>query len=166
MSIQSKLDDFVSIAEDEIGTRETGDNNTKYGEWYGMNGEPWCAIFVSWCANEAGILTTASSAECPSVPKKSYTPDIKNWYSKSRRLLDPKTDPSSNNYPKIGDVVLIDSGGGSSINHCGIVASVSGSTFKVIEGNCGDKVQKITYKNLKSSSGAKILYLCSNHISY
>ena len=35
----------------QLGVVESppGSNNQKYGSWYGMNGQPWCMIFVSWC---------------------------------------------------------------------------------------------------------------------
>lgn len=46
----------LALAEHEIGTKESpsGSNRQKYGEWYGMNGVPWCAIFDSWCISHAG----------------------------------------------------------------------------------------------------------------
>lgn len=28
---------------------EEGDNLTIMGKWYGLNGQPWCAMFVSYC---------------------------------------------------------------------------------------------------------------------
>jgi hypothetical protein len=40
---------LVEVATAQIGYKETGVNITKYGEWYGMNGASWCAMFVSWC---------------------------------------------------------------------------------------------------------------------
>ncbi len=36
----------VEIAKAEIGNRETGNNDNKYGKWYGANNQPWCAMFV------------------------------------------------------------------------------------------------------------------------
>lgn len=38
-------------AASQVGYEESpaGSNKTKYGIWYGMNGVPWCAEFVSWC---------------------------------------------------------------------------------------------------------------------
>ena len=47
--------DIVDVAIAEIGYSETGNNSTKYGKWYGMNGAAWCHMFVSWCANQAGV---------------------------------------------------------------------------------------------------------------
>jgi len=33
-----------------IGAKEypAGSNKTVFGQWYGVNGVPWCAIFVSY----------------------------------------------------------------------------------------------------------------------
>lgn len=54
---------FLAKAASQIGYREGWNgsywnNDTKYGTWYGMNYVAWCAIFVSWCANEVGALDT------------------------------------------------------------------------------------------------------------
>jgi hypothetical protein len=43
----------VDIAKSQIGYKEIGDNSTMYGKWYGLVRQPWCAIFVSWCYNQA-----------------------------------------------------------------------------------------------------------------
>jgi len=42
------------IASIELGYKEEGRNLTKYGKWYGMDGQPWCAMFVSWVYHKAG----------------------------------------------------------------------------------------------------------------
>ena len=41
--------EIIQRAAAEEGTTENppNSNKTKYGEWYGLNGVPWCAIFVS-----------------------------------------------------------------------------------------------------------------------
>jgi hypothetical protein len=60
---------FIKIAEAEIGYIEKASsrslfdkkanagkgNYTKYGAWYPMQAQPWCAVFVSWCAETALI---------------------------------------------------------------------------------------------------------------
>lgn len=38
--------DIIDVAIGEIGYSEQGNNKTKYGAWYGMNGAAWCHIFV------------------------------------------------------------------------------------------------------------------------
>jgi hypothetical protein len=35
---------------------EEGDNLTIMGKWYGLNGQPWCAMFVSYCFHLAKAL--------------------------------------------------------------------------------------------------------------
>lgn len=42
--------DIVDVAIGELGYKEQGNNRTKYGAWYGMNGAAGCHMFVSWCA--------------------------------------------------------------------------------------------------------------------
>jgi hypothetical protein len=46
----------IALAAHQIGTKESpaNSNKTKYGVWYGINGEPWCAIFVSWVLTKVG----------------------------------------------------------------------------------------------------------------
>lgn len=46
----------LAVAVTQIGTEESpfGSNRQKYGQWYGMNGVAWCAIFDSWCFDQAG----------------------------------------------------------------------------------------------------------------
>ncbi len=34
----------VEIAKAEIGNRETGNNDNKYGKWYGANNQPACGV--------------------------------------------------------------------------------------------------------------------------
>lgn len=49
---------FIKVARSQLGYKEQPENLNKYGKWYGMNGVAWCAIFVSWCAQQAGIIDT------------------------------------------------------------------------------------------------------------
>lgn len=48
----------LNLALTQIGTKESpaGSNRQKYGVWYGLNGEPWCAIFVSYCFANSGYV--------------------------------------------------------------------------------------------------------------
>jgi|GEM_PF-1111718 len=47
---------IVDVATAEIGYKESplGSNKTKYGEWFGLNGQSWSAIFISWVYDKAG----------------------------------------------------------------------------------------------------------------
>ncbi|WP_191980862.1 peptidoglycan-binding protein, partial [Clostridium haemolyticum] len=77
-SDSNTLSRFVNIAEGEVGVRERGNNLTKYGAWYGLDGNSWCAMFVSWCANEAGILNRT-------VPKYASCANGAEWYKSKER---------------------------------------------------------------------------------
>ena len=36
--------------------REGENNDTIMGKWFGLNHQPWCAMYVSYCFNEAGMI--------------------------------------------------------------------------------------------------------------
>ncbi len=43
-----------ALAEEGKTENPAGSNKTKYGLWYGLDGYPWCAMFVSWVYDQAG----------------------------------------------------------------------------------------------------------------
>jgi len=49
----NQVQDIISIAKTQVGYTENG--GTKYGAWMGNANMAWCAAFISWCANKAGI---------------------------------------------------------------------------------------------------------------
>ncbi len=51
----------VDIAKSQIGYKEGPNNNTMYGKWFGLNNQPWCAIFVSWCFDQAGLVSKVAA---------------------------------------------------------------------------------------------------------
>ena len=53
----NNADDIVSIARGELGS-------TNYSKYYGRNKGAWCADFVSWCAQQAGVDSIAKSSSC------------------------------------------------------------------------------------------------------
>lgn len=115
----SQRTNIVAIAQKEIGYKEGKNNDTKYGEWYGMNNNPWCAMFVSWCANQANIPVSI-------IPKLAYVPYIYSFYNSSG-LYESKNSGYS---PRPGDIVLFGDN-----NHVGIVEKIEGSNLITIEGN-------------------------------
>lgn len=66
------VDHVIALAKAEVGVKEspTRSNRTKYGSWYGVNGQPWCAIFLSYVFWNAGmplrITTDKGFSYCPS----------------------------------------------------------------------------------------------------
>lgn len=106
----------LEVAKSQIGYKESpaGSNRTKYGAWYGMDGVPWCMIFVQWCFSEAGTPLPFKTASCSG---------LLDWFRKNdlKCLVDA---------PKPGDVVIYTFG------HCGIVSSeMDAGVFRTVEGN-------------------------------
>ena len=54
-SPRSRRESFMAVAEAQLVYREKNTNGTKYGTWYGLPNQPWCAMFVSWCARYSGV---------------------------------------------------------------------------------------------------------------
>ena len=122
--------DIVDVAIGEIGYREQGGNKTKFGAWYGMNGAPWCHMFVSWCADQADVPTSV-------VPKTASTDTGMTWFKK-KGVFKYKGKYT----PKRGDIIYFKSAGAS---HVGIVERCSGNTVYTVEGNTSDKVARRNY---------------------
>lgn len=80
----------LNFAETQIGTKESpfGSNMQKYGAWYGMNGVPWCAIFVSYCLYEVGYKTLQGN-----LWKYSYVPTIAQDAAMGRNGMSLTKDP-------------------------------------------------------------------------
>lgn len=87
----------VAIALKEVGYKEGANNATKYGAWYGLDHNSWCAMFVSYVFHEAGL--TALIAQSP----KGYAgcESFEAW-AKSRSLIVPTTSVQA------GDILLYD----------------------------------------------------------
>src|SRR5690606_20166407 len=114
--------DILKVARGELGVKEkpAGSNRVKYTDWYPMVG-PWCAMFVSWCAEKAGVPHDV-------IPKLSYTPSGVAWFKARGRYHKSK--------PKVGDIVYYRFPGMGRVSHVGIVEKVHGSKdVTAIEGN-------------------------------
>lgn len=115
--------DIIGVAKTQVGYRESN-NRTKYGEWYGSPTIAWCAVFIAWCANQAGIPT--------SIIKK------QGWANASS--FGWKSYPASTRMPQPGDVFFRGSA------HTGLVYYVEGNYFYTIEGNTwgdGDSTPRV-----------------------
>ena len=128
MSTRNKI---IQIAESQLGYKEYANNKTKYGEWYGVQGE-WCDIFVSWCAYQTGILNTL-------IPKEAYVPNTAKWYNKKGLLRSKGYKPSK------GDLIFFDHNRNGSPDHIGIVSNFDGTKITTIEGNKSKAVKRCTY---------------------
>lgn len=121
--------DIIDIAIKEIGYQEQGTNQTKYGKWFGMNGAPWCHMFVSWCANQAGISSGI-------VPKTASTTTGMNWFKQKGKFK-----YKGSYTPKRGDIIYFKTGR----SHVGIVEYVKNGQVHTVEGNSGNRVKRRSY---------------------
>jgi hypothetical protein len=111
----------------EIGYHESpsNSNRTKYGHWYGMDGQPWCAIFATWCDQ----LGDNPSASLVRGTRYAYVPYI---VSDARLGLYGLSVTST---PKPGDLVCYDWQRDGQFDHVGYFESGSATSWKAIEGN-------------------------------
>lgn len=106
--------DIIGVALTQVGYREGSNNYTKYGVWYGLSNSPWCAMFVSWCAKEAGIPTSV----------------LKRTAKASASSFGLSYKDGSSYTPKKGDLFFK-----KGFTHVGLVYYTEGAYFYTIEGN-------------------------------
>ncbi len=126
----NQANDIVQIALSQVGYHETGNNHTKYNAWFYQYDNPvaWCAIFISWCANQANIPTSVI-AKNASSNKGSFQTATYGFSS----AIQP------------GDIAYIGKTGGSNSSHVGLVVEVTASSITTVEGNYSDQVKRCTY---------------------
>jgi hypothetical protein len=129
---------MVDTALSQVGYRErnkdgsVGNGNfTQFGAWYGMDGQPWCAMFVSWSADQAGILNNV-------VPKHAST----NMGVAAYREKGLYAEHGSGYTPREGDAIYFTNSAGR-IGHVGIVVAYDPRTQRIytVEGNTDNAVR-------------------------
>lgn len=111
--------DIIGVALTQVGYTEGENNDTKYGSWYGLPYQPWCATFISWCARQAEISTNIlqktgrASARYFGIP----------YYSGTKYT------------PLPGDLFFT-----KGFTHVGIVYDTDGEYFYCIEGNANTEL--------------------------
>jgi hypothetical protein len=98
--------------------KEGANNDTVFGKWYGLNYNPWCDMYISYCGAKSGNGSV--------IGKFAYTPAHVNWF-KARRQWGL--------VPKVGAIVFYDWNGDGLADHVGIVKSFTDSTITTYEGN-------------------------------
>lgn len=175
-------EDLVNVARSQVGYQEgskssqlSGEvmgksNYTEYGRWYTSHlgtsynhiSSQWCAMFVSWCAYNAGIDSSI-------IKYAQYTENQVAPFRNQGRAYSWSTVLDGGYTPQAGDIVFFLSSSaaasGRTVNHVGIVTGWDGNTLYTIEGNtssayfdsdggcCADK----TY----SRSSTYVEYICS-----
>lgn len=148
---------IVSVAQAELalGVHEQPDGsnclpsvNNKY-----MDGicQSWCANFVSWVYMTAGVPFTGGLSGGWRIPA---VPGLVDWFKANGKWYDNSPGTSA---PQPGDVIIFSYSGGNadtsgSLDHTGIIETVSGTTITTIEGNASNSVKQNSYTNYPSSN--------------
>ncbi len=134
------LQDFIAVTKTQIGYTELSTSTgkplsksqnggyTKYGAWFGAPTVAWCAFFVSWCSNQAGISSSV-------IPRIGNCEVMTNWYKNVGRYF-----YASQVTPRTGDLIFYNWAGGKIAEHIGIVTGVSGNNIYTVEGNTGSSM--------------------------
>lgn len=113
---------IVEIAKQQIGNV----GGEPYWRWYGFNERvEWCAVFVSWAANQVGLLNDK-------IPKFSGVNNGIEWF-KARGEWQNK-----GYSPRPGDIIFFDWEQDGKPNHVGIVEKTEKVYIYTIEGNSTD----------------------------
>src|SRR5262249_9815977 len=120
----------LSAAIKYLGVKESPANSnlTKFGAWYGMDGQPWCAMFCSY-VYEVDVGGSPSFAKGQNY---SYCPYVVSDARNGRNGLSVTSSPIP------GDLVVYDWQFDGTYDHVGFFEAWqagSGSTFTAIEGN-------------------------------
>ena len=130
--------EIVAVALSQVGNV----GGQPYWSWYGFGSRvDWCAIFVSWCANECGYIDAGV------IPKFAGCVQGSRCF-KERGLWQDRSYT-----PNPGDVIFVDwddPGGFSGpqdglSDHVGIVERVENDRVYTVEGNSGDQCRQRSY---------------------
>ena len=124
---------MVMIASSQLG-KEGGE---EYWKWYGFSSHvDWCAIFVSWCADQAGLL------EDGSMPKFALCDDGIAWFVERQRWI---SGADRQFMPPAGAIIFFDWDQNGTSDHVGIVEKCEGRFIYTIEGNSRDVCRRRCY---------------------
>lgn len=116
--------DVITLAVADLGYKEGPNNDNKFGKWYGVNNEPWCAMAVSYWCHKGGLAagTFAKAASCTVAM---------HWAIRNKMWI---SNPMAG---RAGDQAIYNARAGSSSPvHTGIVeASLGNGVYRCIEGN-------------------------------
>jgi hypothetical protein len=130
----TQIEAVVAAAKSQLGYKEGVNNDTIFGKWWGLNNQPWCAMFVSWCFAQAGAVQLIEAqgskgfAGCQAMEA---------WAKKKKMIV--KTEKV-----QAGDILLYDFSKAGKAVHTGIaIGGINPNTHLIdaIEGNtAGDNL--------------------------
>lgn len=143
-------EDLLTVARKQLGYAESDENYvlladgttvhgyTRYGDWMGDPYGDWCAMYISFCLNYAGVTDMPRHYSCTG------------WIEELK-ILDLYR-PGGLYIPNPGDLIFFDWENNQDVDHVGIVAQVlpatadDPATIKTIEGNSNNQVQYRYYR--------------------
>ena len=121
---------IVAVAQSQIGNV----GGEPYWRWWGLSYRvEWCAIFVSWCADQCGYLDAGV------LPKMEGVRPFIDWFRERGQWQDRDYEPSP------GDIIFFDWENDGLADHVGIVEKVENGLVYTIEGNTGDTCAERRY---------------------
>lgn len=121
---------IVSVAMGQLGNS----GGQKFWSWYGFDSRvEWCACFVSWCADQSGLITSGN------VPKFSLCSDGVSWFQGKNKWQSGGTTPTA------GMIIFFDWDHDGNSDHVGIVEKCEGGRVYTVEGNSSDQVRQRNY---------------------
>lgn len=136
-------EEIISFAKNEMGYVEKHSNLTKFGKWFGLDGQPWCGIFVSWCYSVAGCQ----------LPKIGYlkgfagVQTLFNYATKNNLFTDT---------PQRGDIVIFKFG--KTWDHTGLFVTLDSDKITTIDGNTA----KIAKNKEQDRNGGEVAWKIRN----
>jgi cell wall-associated NlpC family hydrolase len=122
---------LIEIADMQVGNV----GGEVYWRWYGFSDRvPWCAIFVSWVAEQAGLIDAGI------IPRFASCAAGIQWFRDRGQWF------GSDYTPRPGDLIFFDWEPDGVADHVGIVERVEGDYVHAIEGNTSDSVRRRTYR--------------------
>lgn len=114
----ARVTDFIAVALADLGYKESpaGSNHTKYGEFMGLQNQPWCMSAIQYWANRAGVQLPAKTGSCKTLMNAAK--NANQWVTSDY---------------KPGDIFIYQWKDGS--RHCGILHTIVGNVTLTIEGN-------------------------------
>ena len=121
---------MVAVAQSQLGNV----GGEPYWSWYGYNDRvEWCAIFVSWVADQCGYLDVGV------LPKMEGVRPYVDWFIERGQWQGRDYEPSP------GDIIFFDWESDGLADHVGIVEKVENGLVFTIEGNTGDVCEERHY---------------------
>ncbi len=146
-----KRDQFIELAQSQVGYTESGDNHTKYAEyfdtpkadggaWQWFNtkkqSSPWCAVWICWLFCQIlGADKARTFLGCPS-PKNNCAAGVP-YLWKYLTALGWEVKKIEG---REGDIIFFNKN-----THVGMIEAVIDGKYHTIEGNKGDKVGRGVY---------------------